>query len=438
MRWARSGWWLVMVLLLAGCFDVEARFTVNQDGSGTMRQVVDLPSNLAELTLTQGGFRNPEEFVADAVINAENSLAGFGGITILDAAAQWVGNDPERKLRVSTLFAFDSIEQWNKWAEAKRNFLLKLDSTTGSGGERRWTVGVVTPKIEAPVGAPAGEPGDQPAPPMPQIDFGKVNIFVVGPGPAPQTDFANQNEEVEAVRLADGSVRFSGSFMLLTVPRTFEGRFVGRPLSAEQLAELRRQQRVEPSESYRRVLAIVERKREIERTQQAAREAIAHTRFELRLQMVDERRVQLSYTRTYYGQTAAYFADREAMMHAMLPELGANYETKIEKVTGPEQMPGLAVTRTRRRTLELEELGSLVTVKRDGPDLVYLVSVPALLAGIDLADDAPPQLGRVVFETQWPITGTNGTAAGPNRAELELTPALLRANAALVVRCAAR
>jgi hypothetical protein len=455
MRLARIGLWLAAVLLLAGCFDLETRIKVNQDGSGTYLQVIDLPRNLTELTLSQGRYRDLDDFVADSVISTQNSLAGFPGISVLDAGAEWIPDGQDKKCRVTLLLAFDSLASWNKWAASGRRFQLKLDTTPGAAADQRnWTVSVLTPKAKNPMAPAAGEaqtPAEEPdaepddeetdqspqgpgEPPPANLNVGSVRIIVEGPGPAPQINFAPAVSGIEITRVGDGAVRFSSTLALLVEDHTLQARFAGPLLSAAQLAEQKRKQRVEPSARFQRVLQIVEQRREVERTRQAALQAITQTRFELRLKLLADGRIELAFTRTYFGPTAAYFADREAMMHALTPELAANYTLRIEKVDGPDHTSGLAVTHTRRQPLTLADLGATLTVSRDGPEEVYLLTLPPLLAELDLGEEAPPSLGRLVLETTRPISGTSGQMLGPNQAALDLTPALLRASPKLVVR----
>ena len=452
MRLARIGLWLAAALLLAGCFEVETHITINQDGSGTYLQVVDLPRNLMELTLAQGRFRDLDDFMADSVINTQNALEGQTGVSLLDAGAEWVQSEGEPLCRVTMLFHFDGVEAWNKFAEIGRRLRIKLDTATGrSPNERLWTVSVLMPKVDrdapqAGAGAPqplaetgneegeSGPGGEQ----EPQLNIGAIRVFVAGPAPAPPDNFAVTVPQAEAVRLDDGRVRFAGTFALLANEYALQARFAGPLLSAEQLTARKRAQQVEPSERFRRILQVVEQRREVERTRQAALQAVTDTRFELHLRVLADQRVELSYTRIYYGPTAAYFADREAMLHAMLPELAANYALQIERVAGPDNTVGLAVTRTRRQPLKLEDLGEALTVKQDGPELVYVLSLPPLLGDLALGDEAPPTLGLVSLEAPLAISGTNGRLAGANQAVLDLTPELLRGSPMLVVRTPAR
>lgn len=471
MRWFRLAPILVLAALMTACLEVETNITLFQDGSGVYQDRIGFPQKMLELVRGSMELEGVNEMFAEGLLEVQDSLDEAPGVRLMDAGASCQSDADLPTCRFNMLFAFNDIESWNRFANKTKRYQIKMEteqwdmqaasSSTETtvvneppGQESRqakvllWQVTLSTPTaagILESFGQPEGQsPSDNPQdslalPNDPEsLNLGSVNLTITGPGPAAEENFASEEEGYRVARLVDGSVQYASSLTALMVLNEFNVRFISPPLTPEELAARKAHTFVEPSPEFLRMLEIVERMREERSVQQAAAQGISDTTFELRLQILEKNKVGISSTRTYYGPTASYFAQREAMLYAMTPAVAANYRLSFIRVENDEQGPGVAVTRVRREPLSLAALAGRIEVKRDGQDTVYRFFVDRLLDEIDPTEDEYVEnLGLLVVETPTPIAGTTGEATGPRRVELRLGMGDLRQKTTLVVRTSA-
>jgi hypothetical protein len=300
-----------------------------------------------------------------------------------------------------------------------------------------WTISLETTPDALPKKPDSGAPAAPGAPPSPDalgVNVGSFTIILIGPGPAFEVTPAQDAANVTAQVTAEGAASFSGGLQAMMNKQTFEARFRGKPLPAAALAAEKKDAFVEPSASYRRLMDVLAQRKEKEAVKAAAAQAIADSQFTIRLVVGRNGKAVLQTTRAYFGSSAALFAGREAMLQAFLPGLAGNYGLEVKPVKGEDGRGGVAFVRTRLEELPLDRFGQLITMRQDGADRVYVMTVPALLADIPPPPNAPPVLGRLTLATPDPVTGTNGAKVGPNEAALDLTAAALQDVTTLIVR----
>jgi len=428
---------LGLAALAVGCLNLETRAQIFQDGSGTYLERVEIKKNLLDFALSQGGFANYDELLADALQKALQELAGVQGVRLLDVHGEWADADTAR---VSVLYAFDSVEKWNAFAVASKKPKMTFAAAVEKPRKKKapavtvWTIGFETntdgapkkPETPAEGGAPKGADAVG-------ANVGSFKIVLVGPAPARETSPLPKDSPIQAQLPTDGSAEFSGQLNAVIAKQTFEARFAGQPLTADQLAAAKAAAFVQPSPQYRQLQQVMAQRQEREAVRQAGDQAIADSTFAVNVAIAKGGKVRWQTTRAYFGPTVAFFAGREAMFDALLPEAAGNYKLEVNKVKAPDGRDGLAFVRTRHGELPLTLLEGVVAVKQDGADRVYTVQLPPLPPG-GSPKTAAAIMGKVVLVVPDPVTGANGKITGANEVTLELTGENLADGPTLIVR----
>jgi aryl carrier-like protein len=428
-RWLLA---LTAVFFLAtGCLSLETRVKVFQDGSGTYSDKVKLDQQLLDLAALKAGKASYGEMVAEALSSSLQSVEGIDGVRIMDMDGRWEeGGEIELKI----LYWFDSLEQWNRFAATAEKPRLELTARPepkkrGEPERTIWTLDFVG--NENPLAESAEAGSAPPSTPGMKEDVAGFRLSLEGPARAWEVP-EPEDTRLRAALQENGGVEFSGAAPALFAKNGFSVTFAGRPLSPEELAAAKRKAQVEPSADYHRLVELVQQWREQEAVNDAARRAVTDTRFELVLTIDEHDLVQIASRRTYYGATAGLFAGREAVLQALMPEAEANYLTVAAPTEG-DQPAGLVVTRRRREPLALVGLGDLLQKREDAGDIVYTVTIGALLAEVPATEEP---LGRLIVRTPGRVNGTSGRKTGEHEATLELRAAGLVGETVLIVRTA--
>jgi len=437
MRFGRLFLLCFLLTAAVGCFDVETTVQVFQDGSGTYREQIDIPQKSMELLIGQMAMETLDDLVAELVDKELDRLEQCDGVRLLDASGVWTSNEFGR---ITLMFGFDSVEQWNKYSSQSNSNTLSFSSTQINGAttppQMEWTLGIEFAGRTQPTLPTGSMSGVESAAPQaqPEMTGGSYNLVLVGPVDAPADNYMlDAGASEENLRLPDGSVAFSGPPGMIVKPATYRARFVGPMLTAEELAARKKLAFQANSDNLKKIMQIIEQRREAERIRQAADEAITQTHFDIKIKILDDE-AMITSSRTYFGVLAAYFAEREMLLHNLAPEIGGNYQVSITPVKTADGREGVQVTRARRQSLPLEALAPLLASRRDGQDTVYTFSPQNLLAPGALAEMSQHELGRVELETPARITGTNGKVIDPHRVEMRFGLQHAREGVSLIVR----
>lgn len=434
MRLMRILMVLAVAAALVGCLDSETRIRLLPDGSGIYYEAVDIPQDLIDLVMDQRGITDINDFMALALIKADEELADVEGVRIIDAEAYCV----ERVCRMALVFSFDSIAQWNAYGGASQYPQLTLTTVEPPAKTRteptvRWTVAIKLTGRKLPGMEDGRMPGGQ-ANMLDQENKGRVTFIVEGPREAAHDGFADPVEDAEIRRLDDGRVEFVGKMDLMSRTATLNARFAGLPVSAPELAKKRAALNPPPSPEYAKILTVIEKRKETERIKAAAQNAIAKTAFTMQLTLTDDDQVGLKQTRTFFGSTGKLMAEREALLHYLLPEANANYRFFLTRTAGRNLPSASVFTRERRLALPLSAFGDFINVRRDNDELVYSFAVGPLLA-YGKPDPAPAQpLGKLVVAMPRAVTGTNGVKIDDRTVQMEFTADQLAGPSMLIVR----
>ena len=420
-----------LFFLATGCLSLETRVKVFQDGSGTYSEKVRLDQQLLDLAALKAGKSSYSEMVAEALSSSLKSAEGVDGVRIMDMAGRW---EQGGEIELKVLYWFDSLEQWNRFAATAEKPKLELAARPepkkrGRPERTMWTldfIGNDNPLME-------GAPAESAPPSTPAMEENVAGFLLSLEGPARAWEVPEpEDTRLRAALQENGGVEFSGPAPALFAKNAFSATFAGEPLSPEVLAAAKRNAQVEPSAEYHRLVELVQQWREQEAVNDAARRAVTDTRFELVLTIDENDLVQIASRRTYFGATAGLFAGREVVLQALMPEAEANYLT-VAAPTEEGQPAGLVVTRRRRAPLPLADLGDLLQKREDAGDIVYTVTIGALLAEAP-ATDAP--LGRLIVRTPGRVNGTTGRTTGEREATLDLRADGLVGETVLIVRTA--
>jgi len=437
MRIVRVMLAVVIAFALTGCITLEVHVNLLPDGSGTYGFSINIVSDELAMLLAQRGQQDINEMFIEYMEN--NSSAGEmddlvsdlpEGIELIDFGFYLT----DEGLRVNVFYSFDSLETWNAYAGDQGYIQLSMnESAPAANGEITWSVNLKTDSPDL-----LEEMQDNPEFNQQLEENGgelKMQLFMRGPRPSPATNYADPYENVELSRLDDGAVVFTGPLTLLA-KGNFTARFVGAPLSAEELAAKRREMIPEPSPQFAKILEILKKLREKRELQRAVAQATVDSRFELHVDLVDTEKMMLTAVRTYYGESAQYLAERDLLLLNLLPDLKNNYAIEVKSVTGPDGRAGVEVRRTTRNPIPLYSLEDNVRLRRDNDHWVYRFRlVYWLQQGNPVLSITPePQLGRLIVHSARPIVGSNGKRLDGNTVQLDVSAGMLAADSSFIVR----
>lgn len=429
MQQWRVAAWVIVLLALAGCLSVETRVQLFQDGSGTYRDTIEVQKKLLDLALGQSGLSSYEDMVASALDKVDADVARIDGVRVLDIQGAWEGEDA---LKITVVYWFDSVDAWNRLAEIAEKPALRFthEQVVAKGkptGASNWTLTLAT------TGSPVPGAGEMPPAGQPGMDVGSFRMLLAGPVPA--RELPEPPTENSRVRLVgNGEIEVSGSVNDLANNPVFTGSFTGQPLDEAALAAAKAVAQIKPSPQHAKMMELVAQFREQQDIQDAAARAITASYFTVHLVIDLDDRVLIESSRTYHGETAALFAGREAMLHALAPEVAGNYRVSITPTPADADEPGLVVTHTRREPLPLAALTDCLEKREDAGDIVYTLHLRQLLPHVPEGRGEPKPLGKVVVGTPYFVTGSNGVKTGASQVELTLLPADLSQTTALIVR----
>ncbi len=423
---------LVFLFALAGCLDSETRVRLLPDGSGTYYEAVEIPQDLIDLVMDQRGIADIKDLMALALIKAEDELQGAPGVRIVHAEAFCA----ERVCRMGLTFSFTSTEAWNAFAGKSKYPQLTLTAASPTGKTDtepavRWTVTVDTAGRQLP-----GMEGGEGAPPMMgnQENQGQVKIVIEGPREAERENYGEPAEGATVKRTADGAVEYVGKMDLMSNPVKLIGRFAGLPYAEAELAKQRKTLAPEPTPEYKKILAVVERFKESEHIKAAAQAAIVDSAFVLQLTVNEDETIGLKQERSFRGASGELMAEREALLHYLLPEVNADYRCAVSRTTAPGEETTTTFVRERRQPLPAGAFGELVGVRRDNDEWVYSFAVGPLLA-FGAIEEAPARpLGALIVAMPRAVTGTNGEKVSDRMVRMQFTADHLTGPSMLIVR----
>ncbi|HPQ71405.1 MAG TPA: hypothetical protein PKW95_19915 [bacterium] len=423
---------LALLLVLAGCLDNEIRVRLLPDGSGTYFEAVEIPQDLIDLVMDQRGISDIKDLMALALIKAEEELKNTPDVRIVHAEAYCV----ERVCRMGLTFSFTSTQAWNAFAGSSRypQFSLTTQAPTGKTNTEptvRWTVTVDMAGRELPG---MGEEGGEQPMLGGQENQGQVKIIIEGPREAERENFGEPVEGATINRTVDGAVEYVGKMDLMTRPTKMIGRFAGLPFSAPELSKRREILAPEPTPEYKKILAVVERLKESEHLKAAAQAAIVDSTFLLHLTVNEDGTIGITQGRMFRGAAGELMAEREALLHYLLPEVNANYNCTISRTTKFGNGNTTVFERKRRQPLPAGAFGELISVRRDNDELVYSFAVGPLLT-FGALEEAPEQpLGMLIVSMPRAVSGTNGEKMNDRTVEMEFTADHLAGPSMLIVR----
>ncbi len=423
---------LALLLVLAGCLDNEIRVRLLPDGSGTYFEAVEMPQDLIDLVMDQRGITDIKDLMALALIKAEEELKNAPGVRIVHAEAYCA----ERVCRMGLTFSFTSTEAWNAFAGTSRypQFTLSTAAPTGKTNTEptvHWTVTVDMAGRQLP--GMEGGAGEQPMLGG-QENQGQVKFVIEGPREAERENFGDPVEGATINRTADGAVEYVGKMDLMTRPVKMIGRFAGLPFSEPELAKRRETLAPEPTPEYQKILAVVERLKESEYVKAAAQATIVDSKFFLYLGVNEDGTIGITKGRIFRGASGELMAEREALLHYLLPEVNADYDCRLTRVTKPGKKTTTTFECNRRQPLPVDAFGELVSVRRDNDELVYSFSVGPLLAFGAVEETPKEPLGSLVVAMPRAITGTNGNQMNDSIVVMEFTADHLAGPSMLIVR----
>nr|HPM77543.1 hypothetical protein [bacterium] len=315
MRIVRVMLAVAVTFALTGCLTLEVHVNLLPDGSGTYGFSLNLESDELAALLTQRGQEDINELFVQYM--EENSSTGElnelvdnlpPGIELIDFGFYLT----DEGLRVNVFYSFDSLATWNAYAGEQGYIQLSLtESAPAANGEITWSVNM---KTEFPELLAKLEDDPEVARQL-EENSEDLNLRLVmrGPRPSAATNFADEREKATLSRLDDGAVVFTAPLTLLA-KGNFTARFVGAPLSAEEIAAKREEMTPDPSPQFAKFLTIMKQFREKQELKKAVARAIADAPFELRIDLVDTEKMMLTAVRTYYGDSAQYLAERDLLL----------------------------------------------------------------------------------------------------------------------------